>query len=139
MTRTTLQHGRAGFTLVEVMVAGSVLALLSLAFFEGVIVASKIARENSERMAAEAFAFDLAWMRFNEAYKSLALGTRSYNVAQNVPVLANWPNATAQTYVYTTNGIAGKFIVSRVRWGRDNALSASHCVYRSELSRVPEN
>lgn len=135
MKRSSLR-AKAGFTLVEAMVAASVLALLTLAFLEGVIVASKIARENSERMAAEAFAFDLAWMKFNEEYKSLALGTTSYSVADNVPVLSNWPSATAQTYVYVTNGVSGKFIVSRVRWGRDNELSASHCVYRADLSRV---
>ena len=136
MRRASSMRGRGGFTLVEAMVAASVLALMSLAFLEGVIVAARIARENSERMAAEAFAFDLAWMKFNEEYKSLALGTTSYSVADNVPVLASWPAATAQTYVYTTNGISGKFIVSRVRWGRGNELSASHCVYRADLSRV---
>ena len=132
-------QGRAGFTLVEVMVAGSVLAFLSVALFEGVIVAWRISRENAERMAAEAFAFDLAWMKFNVEYKSLASGTTSYRVSENVPVLARWPDATAQTYVYTTNGLAGKFIVSRVRWGVRNELSASHCVYRGELSRVAKD
>lgn len=130
---------QAGFTLVEVMVAGSVLALLVCALLEGVIVASRIARENSEALAADAFAFDLAWMKFNEDYMSLRLGTTTYNVSENVPVLSRWPNATAQTYVYTTNNVSGKFISARVTWGPDNSRSVQHTVLRGPLTRVVTN
>lgn len=128
-----------GFTLVETMMAGAILALLTCALLEGIIVATRLSRENSERLAAEAFAFDLAWMKFNEDYASLSIGTTPYSVAPHVPVLAAWPDASAMTSVFTTNGIAGKFIVSEVRWGPRNSRSVTHRVFRSALSRVPGN
>lgn len=126
-----------GFTLVETMVAGSILALLTCALLEGIIVATRISRDNSEHLAAEALAFDLAWMKFNEEYRALAPGTTAYNVPSLVPVLSSWPQATARTYVTTTNNISGKFIVSEVRWGTGNSKSVSHTLFRSPLSRVP--
>lgn len=133
-----LRH-RAAFTLVEVLVAGGILALLTCAMLEGIIVAMRISKENAEHLAAEAFAFDLAWMKFNEEYSALRLGRTSYDVGALVPALATWPDATAQTYVYTTNGITGKFIVSEVRWGSNNSRSVAHRIFRDNLSRVAGN
>ena len=57
---------RRGFTLVECMVAGAVLSLSALILVQGVGVASRVAHENAEVLAAESIAWDAAWIRFNE-------------------------------------------------------------------------
>lgn len=136
--RVNRSRRKAGFSLMELMVAGSVLLLMSLALLEGIVVAAKIARENSEHLAAEALAFDIAWTRFNEEYKGLAANpTTTYTFSTNdTPVLASWPRSQISSRVSTTNGIAGKFIVSRVAWGPNNERVVEHRVFRSELSRI---
>lgn len=70
---TLRRHRRRmrGVTLVEVMLAASILALMVLALFEGIAVSARIARENAEYLQADAYAFDLAWKRYNENYSSL--------------------------------------------------------------------
>ena len=67
----TMRRSRGGFTLVEVMLAGSIAVLMTLALMEGIIVAAKISRENSQLLAAEAFAWDTAWKWLNKAYDDL--------------------------------------------------------------------
>ena len=57
---------RRGFTLVECMIAGAILALSALILVQGVGVANRVAHENAEVLAAEAIAWDAAWIRFNE-------------------------------------------------------------------------
>lgn len=57
--------------LVEVMLAASILALMVLSLFEGIAVSARIARENAEYLQADAYAFDLAWKRYNESYAAL--------------------------------------------------------------------
>ena len=53
------------------MLAASILALTVLAVFEGIAVSARIARENAEYLQADAYAFDLAWKRYNESYQAL--------------------------------------------------------------------
>ena len=60
-----------GVTLIEVMLASSIFALMVLSLFEGIGVAARIARENAEYLQADAYAFDLAWKRYNESYAAL--------------------------------------------------------------------
>ncbi len=62
---------RRGVTLVEVMLAGSIAVLLTLACLEGVIVSTRIAHENSQLLAAEAYAWDTAWRWLNKPYDEL--------------------------------------------------------------------
>ena len=62
---------RRGVTLVEVMLAGSIAVLLTLACLEGVIVSTRIAHENSQLLAAEAYAWDTAWRWPNKPYDEL--------------------------------------------------------------------
>ena len=64
-------RSRRGVTFIEVMLAASILALTVLAVFEGIAVSARIARENAEYLQADAYAFDLAWKRYNENYSSL--------------------------------------------------------------------
>lgn len=72
---------RRGVTLVEVMLAGSIAVLLTLACLEGVIVSTRIAHENSQLLAAEAYAWDTAWKWLNKSYDDL----NNSNVARFYP------------------------------------------------------
>jgi hypothetical protein len=62
---------RRGTTLVEVMLAGGIAVLLTLAFMEGVAVSARIAHENAQLLAAEAYAWDTAWRWLNKPYDAL--------------------------------------------------------------------
>ena len=66
---------RGGFTLVEVMLAGSIAVLMTLALMEGLVVSAKISHENAELLAADAFAWDTAWKWLNKAYDDLPART----------------------------------------------------------------
>ena len=62
---------RSGVTLIEVMLAASILALAALTLFEGIGVCSRIIHENAQFLVADAFAHDLAWKRAHESYAAL--------------------------------------------------------------------
>ena len=66
-----IKGARGGFTLVEVMLAGAIAVLMTLALMEGLVVAAKISHENSELLAADAFAWDTAWKWLNKPYEEL--------------------------------------------------------------------
>ena len=66
-----MRRVKRGVTLIEVMLAASILALMVLSLFEGIAVSARIARENAEYLQADAYAFDLAWKRYNESYGAL--------------------------------------------------------------------
>ena len=100
---------RRGATLVEVMLAGSIAVLLTLAFMEGIAVAARIAHENSQLLAAEAFAWDTAWKWLNKPYDALNASTsaRFYpdagyeTVASNAcPMLCKELNGGSPARVY---------------------------------------
>ena len=59
-------QARRGMTLVEAALAGALAVLAVLGFMEGLIVSTRIAHENSELLAAEAYAWDTAWKWLNK-------------------------------------------------------------------------
>ena len=64
-------RARKGMTLIEVMLAGAITVLFTLALMEGLIVAAKISNENAQLLAADAYAWDMAWKWFNKKYDDL--------------------------------------------------------------------
>ena len=66
-----MRRTRRGVTFIEVILAASMLALTVLTVFEGIAVSARIARDNAEYLQADAYAFDLAWKRYNESYGAL--------------------------------------------------------------------
>ena len=78
---------RRGVTLVEVMLAGSIAVLLTLACLEGVIVATGLAHESAQLLAAEAYAWDTAWRWLNKPYDEL----------NNTATAAFYPSAAGET------------------------------------------
>jgi hypothetical protein len=78
---------RRGATLVEVALAGAIAVLLTLAFMEGIAVAARISHENSQLLAAEAYAWDTAWKWLNKPYDEL----------NNTATAAFYPSAAGET------------------------------------------
>ena len=100
---------RRGVTLVEVMLAGSIAVLLTLACLEGVIVSTRIAHENSQLLAAEAYAWDTAWRWLNKPYDELNNSTSpkfypdaGYSVvsSNDCPMLCRELNGGADAKLY---------------------------------------
>lgn len=129
---------RKGFTLTEAVLASSLLCFVSLGLFEGIITASKIAHENSEFLAADALAWDVAWKRFNEPYANLTESLRPYSnpIVETVstsngkeksaaPVLWYGSGSPAKVYTVISNGVyringyeqQGVLISVNVEWG----------------------
>lgn len=62
---------RKGFTLLECLLAGSLLCLLAVAFLKGLGVTVRVAHENAELLAADGVVWDAVWKKFNEDFDSL--------------------------------------------------------------------
>jgi len=140
-----MRRGRGGATLIEVMLAAAILSLMVLALFEGIAVSARIARENAEYLQADAYAFDLAWKRFNESYGALrnfvSVSQPEKNIDEDIteeaaPMLHR-PGSSAVSHT-TIRRIAdpndasaelGVLISVDVEWGARRArrrLSSSH-------------
>ena len=136
---------RRGVTLVEVMLAGAIVALLSLALFEGIAVASRIAHENAELLSAEAVVWDAVWKKFNEEYSMIVPGTTTETLSSNaVPSLAlsQYASPVLTITVSTVeNSSTLRCIAGDMAWGPSNKRKrlSDTCpvfVYRGELGRV---
>jgi Tfp pilus assembly protein PilE len=134
-----------GVTFIEVMLAAAILALMVLALFEGIAVSARIARENAEYLQADAYAFDLAWKRYNEGYSALRgfisatspVRTFDENITSNAAPMLYRTGAPAKSYT-TIRRIGdsndesvelGILISVNVEWGESDArrqLSSTH-------------
>ena len=57
--------------MIEVTLAGAIAVLITLSLMEAIIVAAKISHENSELLAADAYAWDTAWKWLNKKWEDL--------------------------------------------------------------------
>lgn len=112
-----MTHPRPGFrrgvTLVEIMVAGAILALLSIALFNGSGLAVRLVQENAEFLAADAFAFDLALKRSRESYAKLG----EIRAERNGQAIEETISSNAVPILYRT----GSPVLARtwIRWAKD--------------------
>ena len=152
---------RNGFSLVEVMLAGSLLCLVTLALFEGIIVGARVVHEDSEVLAADSLAWDVAWKRFNEDYsRNFRPGQLPFTLEENISsnrMPALWYEGSAPkcyTVISNSPDRTGRVIDVNVEWGpktarkilyprsgSSDAKSYNHPVrvYRSLLGRVNSN
>ena len=113
---------KKGFSLVECMLAGSITCLMVLVLFEGIIVAGRIAHENSQYLAASDYAFDLAWVKMNEAVEKLrdhADKTETVTMSKESAPTLYYENSPARSYVKFEQDDAnsGVWITTNVEWG----------------------
>ena len=125
-----VRKGKRGVTLIEVMLAGAILTLLSLALFNGISVAARIAHENAELLSAEAVVWDAVWKRFNEDYS-----TSIRNSAANGWVEETLTsNAAPALAVYGTASGAMPKLKLRV-----SSISETLCCIEGDLEWGPAN
>lgn len=139
---------RKGFTLVECAVAGALLSLLSLALLGGVSVATRVANDNAQLLAADGVAFDAVWTVFNLNYGSIGLGTTKVELSEAAAPSLYYPDAGDRAFltvvVSAVPGYDMKEISADVEWGpqgRRRRLSDFHetfSVRRSSLNRRPQ-
>ena len=118
MRRRRDRRHKAGMTLVEVMLAGALTALVALATLEGFIVAAKISHENAEALQADSEAFDKLWCNFYHDYDRL------------IPAVLT--NAYEQV-AYTNSG---KMLYIDLPYGANNRYTRHLEVFRSDIPRV---
>ncbi|MBR4653091.1 MAG: prepilin-type N-terminal cleavage/methylation domain-containing protein [Kiritimatiellae bacterium] len=136
---------KAGVTLVEVMLAGAITALVSLATLEGFIVAARIAHENAELLRADGVAFDLLWRRFYGDFDLLR------STQGQTPPLRNTNNDSDSPYRSTTLGNdrpdynyresvipqgSGKLLAIDLQYGADGQFTRHLQVFRSDIPRT---
>ena len=141
---------KRGVTLIEVMLAGAILALLSIALFNGIAIAARIAHENAETLSAEAVVWDAVWKKFNEDYTTIksAVSTTwtEESLSSNAaPALAVYGTGAANLpkLKLRVSGITETLccIEGDLEWGPSSKrrLLSDICpvfVYRGELGRV---
>lgn len=149
---------RRGFSLVECAIAAALLSISALALLKGIPVATRIATENAQLLAADAVAWDAVWKTFNEDYGDIAVGSNTVNLVEAAAPILYCGDEVADEYktkltlvvkqFTMTTEVAGdlkpysmKSIEADVEWGPKDArkrLSEYHhvFVYRSELGRV---
>ena len=105
---------RRGVTLIEVTIAGTLLAILSLTFFEGVGLAARISQENAEYLAADAYAFDLAYKRSCESYANL-LNVRNSKLGA---VMRETISSNACPVLYREGNANAAQALTRINWAK---------------------
>ena len=140
-------HAKAGVTLVEVMLAGALTALVSLATLEGFIVAAKIAHENAEVLRADGIAFDLLWRKFYADYDNLpstvgkALENKQTNSSTSPyyrnPSTASITNLPSFGYNESvSNCYGGKLLGINLKYGSEGQYTRHLEVFRSDIPRT---
>ena len=144
---------RRGFTLLECTLAGALLCLLSVALLKGVSVATRVARENAELLAADGIVWDALWTAFNGNYERLGkMATASGGLALSEAAAPDLYNEDfkplLKVWVSDVPGFASlKSVTAALEWGVPTDASASsdkrryaltNFVYRSDVRRTQE-
>ena len=145
--RNRNRHLKAGVTLVEVMLAGALTALVSLATLEGFVVAAKIAHENAEVLRADGVAFDLLWRKFYADYDNLPStvgkpledrqtnsSTSPYYRNPSTTSVTNLPSFTYNESV--SNCYGGKLLGINLKYGSEGQYTRHLEVFRSNIPRT---
>ena len=144
---------RKGFSLVECAIAAALLSIAALALLRGIPVATRVATENAQLLAADGVAWDAVWKTFNEKYDNITIGSNSVKLVEAAAPLLYAEGSEAELSLVVKEFDMGtevdgkwksykmKSISANVTWGsQENRKSLSDYhevfVYRSELGRV---
>ena len=144
MPRIPLQRkAKTGITLVEVMLAGAMTAVASLATLEAFIVAAKIVHENAETLRADGIAFDLLWRKFYGDYEKMnsTVGKTPdwKDTSDNTSPYysTSYTNCPSFTYYESvSNHLGGKILSVDLKYGTSDRFSRHLEVFRSEIPRT---
>ncbi len=145
MLRRHYQKRKSGLTLLEVMLAGAMVSIATLAMMEGFIVSMKIVHENAETLQADGVAFDLLWRKFYGDYDHLT-STVGRTVEENETNSSTSPYYSSRVsdvdlpdFKYTesvSNAPSGKFLSIDLKYGTNDRFSRHLEVFRSEIPRT---
>ena len=93
---------RGGFAIVEVLIAATVLGFTTAAFFSGEAFFARRVRENSERLTAEAVAWDAVWKTFNEPLQNFQVHNPPIGQGEREFIQSLREEEAAQLYAYDT-------------------------------------
>jgi len=79
-----IQASKAGFTLVEVMIASALLVIAGIALYGSAISASRMTAMAKDHAAAQGIAFDELWRQYNRPLADF----------EDITVATNWSFAT---------------------------------------------
>ena len=133
-----IRNAKRGVTLIEVMLAGSITALMVLTLLEALIFGARIAKANSQLLAADAYAFDVAWRHCNESFDKMPANLTGTDNWYAIPAsaapelsLPGWP--AARCYLTITNAGPGKVIAVDVEWGATGHRKHLNSYHRTEI------
>ena len=118
---------RRGVTLVEVMLAGAISTILVVAFLSGICISARVSCENSEILAAEAYAWDTAWKWLNKKDEDL----NDSDAAVFYPS-GSWETITSNECPIIYNEGAPARCVVRVQ-GRRQAPTGTQTAYLKQI------
>lgn len=137
------RKSRAGVTLIEVMLAGAMTAIATLATLEGFIVAAKITHENAETLNADGVAFDLLWRKFYGNYESMVStvgkDVPEKNTADTTSPYYSSSNTNRPSFNYAervSNVNNGKLLSIDLKYGANERYTRHLEVFRSEIPRT---
>ena len=139
MSQSSPKSGKAGVSLVEVMLAGAMTAVAVLVTLEGFIMATRVVHENAETLQADGIAFDLLWRKFYGDYDEMRNSNElKATTDDDSPYRSNsFSNAPPFQYVESvTNSYGGKMLYINVQYGPDNRFTRHLEVFRSEIPRI---
>ena len=85
-----------GFTLTECLMTTAILLVLVVCgFLNGIPMATKIATENAQLLAADSLAWDAIWKTFNVPYENLPANQKTLTSGYNVDALTSDRSALA--------------------------------------------
>lgn len=143
---------RRGFTLLECTLAGALLCILSVALLKGVGVATRVAHENAEILAADGIVWDALWTTFNGNYDDLEMmATDEKGLKLSEAAAPDLYNAEYQPLlkvsVTSVPGFASlKCVTAALEWGvppgenpdsDKRRYGFTNFVYRSDVRRTP--
>ena len=130
---------RKGMTLVEVMLAGSIAAVSTLALMGSFAVIAKVGRENTQLLAAEAYAWDTAWTWLNKPYDKLKVSTSASSYGSWYPSDAGAETTISDADCHALNLWPGSppkcYVRVRARTGKD-VTSPPHGVTGTEWKEI---
>ena len=147
-------RARRGMTLIEVMLAGAITVLFTLSLMEALVVAAKISNENSQLLAADAYAWDTAWKWFNKKFDDLD-GTTGGDVkfgnmsSNECPVLcsaqtggvAQWAVKSSLVTMsrHGKSDIKAKLIEVNVAWGPNSDRKSLNGMFGNKIQVGTKN
>lgn len=140
MKRRPPHKSKRGVSLVELMLATAITALMTLSLLEGFILCAKVTHENAEALNADNVAFDMLWRQFNLEYEKQQVSTTTYNTDSSTSPYRSTTLTDPPSYRFTiaiSNDVkkTGHFVAIDLKYGPQRQYTRHLEVFRSDMPR----